>query len=274
MGIPLAVDLLAAHLPSMPPMTVPAEGLDYDLVRLLKYEWASRADHAKKLLEHDRVLAHLHRLGALPRQIGAVSLDIGCATGRYPAIFADMGFRAIGWDTSPQAVALSRYRVRGHGDVVVDQRDLLVDPPEPDSVSVITCMMGTFNHLGRGDQERFIAIAARALRPGGVMVASSWNPACTLGDLLQIYTPEEQAVIATGCRPAGELLDLLAAAGFEDGGVLGAAYAPDRCYDAWLGQMSEPNLLALDQGMAEHLPVTAAQLLVFAGVKPMMSGIA
>jgi len=273
MTSPLAVDLLTAHLPTLSAMTARADGLDYDLVRLLKYEWASRPDHAKKLLEHDRVLTHLRRMGCLPPVTGAISLDIGCATGRYPAIFAELGFLAMGWDTSPQAVALSRYRLHANTNVQIDQRDLLNHPPLPNSLSVITCMMGTFNHLQRPDQERFMALALQALRPGGAIIVSSWNPACTMGDLLQIYTPEEQAAITAGSRPAAELLDLLLVTGFIDGAVLGAAYAPDRCYDAWLGHMNERNLLALDQDMASHLPVSAAQLLVFAGRKPGLSGI-
>jgi SAM-dependent methyltransferase len=101
-------------------------------------------------------------------------LDCGCGTGWLTHILARSGYHAVGVDVSPQAVALARAGddERGPGEaqfLVADAEDL---PFEGEFDAVV--FFDALHHAL--DERRAVECAHRALRPGGVLVASEPGP--------------------------------------------------------------------------------------------------
>lgn len=99
-------------------------------------------------------------------------LDAGCGYGRVAQPLAEAGHRVLGIDLDPGLIADARRRARGLrlplryrvGDI----REL---PAANASQDAVLCLWSTFQHLlTRADQRRFLAEAARVLRPCGRLV--------------------------------------------------------------------------------------------------------
>jgi SAM-dependent methyltransferase len=100
-------------------------------------------------------------------------LDAGCGTGYGMAMLAAAGADSVsGVDIDPEAVAGARSRC---GDSVeVREADIRSLPFEAGSFDLVVCWE-TIEHVEEG--ERAIAEFHRVLRPGGVLLISSPNPA-------------------------------------------------------------------------------------------------
>ncbi len=235
--------------------------IHYDSRKLLQYEWSDRADHAKKILEK-------RRIGELVREFVARdeqplrSLDIGSATGRYPLWFNDNGYHAVGYDISPEAVAMARMTARGRSNIEFHVRNVLEVEPEPERFAVVTCMMGTLNHIVPEQQEKLFAWVRASLRPGGIFLFSSWNRECPYTAYLRFYTREEQEYIERNALTAEQGLRLAARTGFEPVGVSPLCFLTDQCYDAWMGVLGENDVYALDDYLARLLRPRDAQMFV------------
>ncbi|MEA2666103.1 MAG: hypothetical protein QOI11_3047 [Candidatus Eremiobacteraeota bacterium] len=235
--------------------------IHYDSRKLLQYEWSDRADHAKKILEKRRIDELVRELVARDGQLLS-SLDIGSATGRYPLWFNEHGFHAVGYDISPEAVAMARLTARGRTNIEFHVRNVLEIEPEPERFAVVTCMMGTLNHIVPEQQERLFAWVRASLRPGGVFLFSSWNRECPYTSYLRFYTRAEQEFIERNALTAAQVLELAARTGFEPVRVSPVCFLTDQCYDAWTGELGESDIYALDDFLGGLLRPSNAQMFV------------
>ena len=99
-------------------------------------------------------------------------LDIGCGRGELLSLLRDAGVEARGIDADADMVAYAR----GDG-LDVDQADLVEYLEGLDDASLGGIFMGqVVEHLPPGALVRSLELAARKLRPGGVLVAETINP--------------------------------------------------------------------------------------------------
>lgn len=143
---------------------------------------------------------------------GATVLELGVGTGRVAIPLAAAGFRVIGIDSSNEM--LDRLRAKD-GAAAVDT--LLGDCSDPDTFpvgsadAVLAVYNLLFNLVGDADQERCLQGAARALRPGGVVVIEAFVPDAPDADetsarrrdlVTRSVGPDGVVLIATDADPA------------------------------------------------------------------------
>jgi SAM-dependent methyltransferase len=130
--------------------------------------WAPRYDaepNPHTLLEHAPVLE-----AVAPSQQDSI-LDAGCGTGRYSAVFAELGAAVTGADFSEPMLAVARERVPAAKFVQVD-----LERPLPFGNAVfdkVNCAQ-TLKHLP--DLVRPMRELARVLRPNGRFIFSVTHP--------------------------------------------------------------------------------------------------
>ena len=88
------------------------------------------------------------------------ALDLACGLGANALLLAERGLETWAWDWSEQAVAAVRARAAGL-TLEAQVRDVVADPPEPESFDVIVVV----RFLERG----LMPALQRALRPGGLL---------------------------------------------------------------------------------------------------------
>jgi SAM-dependent methyltransferase len=116
------------------------------------------------------VALHLKRYEfARPYAQGKDVLDAGCGVGYGTSFLAEAARRAVGVDISRDAIAYARRRY-GAQNVRYEVGDLLALPFADHSFDVV-CAFETVEHLT--EPERFVAEAARVLRPRGLLIAST-----------------------------------------------------------------------------------------------------
>ena len=100
-------------------------------------------------------------------------LDVGCGRGELLELLRDAGIAARGIDADPDMVAFAR----GEG-LDVEQADLLeaLSSVGEGSLGAVTALQ-VVEHLPPPALRRFLELALRALRPGGLLVAETINPA-------------------------------------------------------------------------------------------------
>jgi SAM-dependent methyltransferase len=134
-------------------------------------------------------------------------LDVGCGRGEFLGLLRDAGIEARGVDADADMVAYSR----GEG-LEVEQADALayLETHPPGSLGGIF-MAQVVEHLPPAQLFRLLELSARALRPGGLLVAETINPLSPLA--LRSYFAD-----LTHAQPlVPETLALLAKqAGFRD----------------------------------------------------------
>ncbi|MBQ1076375.1 class I SAM-dependent methyltransferase [Micromonospora sp. C31] len=180
----------------------------YDATFYLQFENTGVTDTAKKQLESVELL---HALGPVDRY--RTSLDVGSGTMRYPQVLSRYGVRSFGVDLSDAGV---RTCVDGRWQRRFAVADGTFLPFRTGSFDLVSCMMGTINHLSAAQRGRFFAEARRTLRPGGRLVVSAWNPDCRFQTFLSFYSPREVAELRGRLTPPGTLAGECARSGFRD----------------------------------------------------------
>ena len=242
------------------------KALDYGVINYIKYEYPNRSDHAKKILEKNIVEGYLLN-SHLPSDGKPVSLDIGCATCRYPLWLSENGFHAVGYDINDDAIRICQMRAEGNNAVHIEKKNILDHEPEYDRFSLITCMMGTFNHIPMSDQGRFVRWIYDSLKTNGVFIFSSWNRECPYTTHLHFYNREEREYIQRNTRTPDSIETLLKDSGFIVEKSVPISFLPDECYEAWLGEIEEADVINMDQHFLDLLNGTNSQMYVFCGVK-------
>lgn len=241
---------------------VDSEGeVDYGLINYIKYEFASRADHAKKLLEM-AVIDELMIDARFATRGTPVSLDIGCATCRWPKYFSSKGFLARGYDVDPEAVRICENIAKGNDRIEIELRNVLESPAETDRYALISSMMGTFNHIAAAQQHEFVEWIMKSLRLGGIAVFSSWNADCEYTSHLQFYRSEERRSIRENSRSKSSLEHLIKDVGLLPRAIVPFTFLPDECYEAWMEHVVEQAIVDLDAECRKHLPASHAQMLM------------
>lgn len=162
-------------------------GLDYDVAAYMRYDSSVPEDEAKKSLELVHALDCVKRHGPFQH-----SLDIGTATGRYPSILAGLNVEAFGIDVEPEAIQFARHKVAGRTNPRFELGDARAIPFADATFDLITCMMGTAAHFPGGSIEQIFAELRRCLRPGGILVVSTWDVECPHLTFLSLYSQAQK----------------------------------------------------------------------------------
>lgn len=162
--------------------------------------------------------------------VNAPVIDIGCGRGELVELLAKRGVEAIGVDTDPTMVAEARER--GLDARLVDGASFLRSL-EPGSVGAIIATH-VVEHIQLSDLVALLELAATRLRPGGVFIAETPNPASL------IVLGNSYILDPTHVRPLHPslLAFLCEGAGFRD--VQLQFYAPATGYHLPLIEDPEP----------------------------------
>jgi len=238
--------------------------LDYSLIDYIKYEYPTRADSIKKLLEVHKVEEIINKI-KLENEDEKISLDIGCATCRYPLLFAEKGFKAVGYDINDNAVAISQLRAKNNPKILIKKNNILEIPPEVNNYDIITCMMGTFDHIK--DQLSFLTWIFRSLKQKGTLLISFWNPQCPYTNYLNFYTRYERELIQKKSCNSVMNKCLLEKTGFVVYQLDYFCYLPDSCYEAWI-DLNDKDLIEIDLSLSKKLDNSNSQMYMIAATKP------
>jgi O-antigen/teichoic acid export membrane protein/SAM-dependent methyltransferase len=110
------------------------------------------------------------RLAVVEREVGVVGktlLEVGCATGEFCALAATAGAAVVGIDLSTDAIEVARRRYPG-----LDLRAGTVTEA-PAGPYDLVCAFEVIEHVL--SPREFFAVAARLLKPGGLLVLSTPN---------------------------------------------------------------------------------------------------
>jgi SAM-dependent methyltransferase len=208
------------------------------------YDEAYFADLAARYRERNRFartrIANVFSL--LPELRGRTLLDLGCGMGTFAIEAAGRGARSIGVDPASPALAAARRLAETENAVGARfvQADAAALPVASDAADVVLAADLT-EHLDDMTLARILREAARALRPGGVLV---------------LYTPDRQHVFERlrergvmkqdpshiGVRSAAELAQAVETAGFS------------LEQQVWLPS-HVPGLALLERGLARWVPL-------------------
>jgi 2-polyprenyl-3-methyl-5-hydroxy-6-metoxy-1,4-benzoquinol methylase len=130
-------------------------------------------------------------------------LDVGCGRGELLTLLRDAGVEARGIDADADMVAFAR----GEGLNVeqVDLLDALASVPE-ESLGAVTALQ-VVEHLPPAALVRFLELALRALRPGGLLVAETIHqapPAALRPSFATSRTPSRSCPRHSSCSPGTE----------------------------------------------------------------------
>ena len=103
-------------------------------------------------------------------------LDLGTGTGRMLTLFADRYTEGLGYDVSPEMLAIARVRL-DEADVrhaSVRRRDFTRVDEIVEHAADVVCLHHVLHFLG--EPVRAVAAAARALSPGGLALIADFAP--------------------------------------------------------------------------------------------------
>jgi SAM-dependent methyltransferase len=104
-------------------------------------------------------------------------LDFGCGPGRLAACIRDLHPRALlyGCDIDPEAIAWARASLHDVGRFIVSG----AEPPLPfdDGSFDLVYAISVFTHLPEDLQHAWLAELRRVLKPGGILLTTTLNPA-------------------------------------------------------------------------------------------------
>lgn len=140
--------------------------------------------------------------GGLDRN--AAILDAGCGTGGFLSAMANRGFRgrAVGLDVAAEALGRAR---RDHGLELLARGSASELPIAPDSLDLVI-LHDVLQHLPAGDDERALAEARRALKPGGMLLLRT-NVGSPVGGSDALHRRYSASGLAGLVRSAGFVVD-------------------------------------------------------------------
>lgn len=104
------------------------------------------------------------------------ALDLGCGTGVNAIMLAQAGWDVTGIDASPGAIRLATDAAREAG---VDVRFITADILEWEPDRQYDLVVLTYALPGGGRSHQVMAVAIRALKPGGTLIAVEWDHSMT-----------------------------------------------------------------------------------------------
>lgn len=212
----------------------------YDAATYRRYEYAPVADTVKKHLE----MLNLRR--SIPLHSVKETLDIGTATCRYPRFFARLGIRGYGIDLS-----CAGYRhIRSTGDKfsLFAQADGLKLPFRRESFDLVTCMMGTLNHLLPEQRVAIFEDVWRVLRPGGHLILGVWDGDCSFQNYLTLYGPNARQRFTAQPVTRFQLEKIASAVGYMSTRHIGFFHLADQELPALnIDDAGPENLMILDE---------------------------
>jgi 2-polyprenyl-6-hydroxyphenyl methylase / 3-demethylubiquinone-9 3-methyltransferase len=99
-------------------------------------------------------------------------LDIGCGAGLVSEPMARLGFSVTGIDLAEENVAAARAHAQTEGLAITYHASAIETLPETETFDAIT-LLEVVEHVP--DVPAFVAEAARRLKPGGMLIASTLN---------------------------------------------------------------------------------------------------
>ncbi|MEV0318574.1 methyltransferase domain-containing protein [Streptomyces sp. NPDC050658] len=233
----------------------------YDALFYVQFDHTGVHDSAKKRLELVQLLTAVGDPSAV-----ATSLDVGSGTLRYPQVLHRYGVRSYGIDLSDAGIHACVDERWARRFAVADGTAM---PFRDGSFDLVTCMMGTVNHLSAAQRERFLAEAYRTLRPGGLLVASAWDPECRFQSFLSFYSPGEMADLRARLTDREELRAEFTAAGFGDARATPFCTFPDWLVTGSGAAGTDADHLArlaeLDRDRVAQDPTVAGQMVLLSG---------
>ena len=198
-------DLFRGQLPPKETIQKEKVSIFYSIIDYLKYEYSCVSDFSKKILEIEIVENYIN--STITKIFSDFSkcktLDIGCATCRYPKYFYKKGFEAHGYDVNETIIELFQEIV---GDQIsIRCKNILSEKPEFNTYDIITCMMGTFNHIEDDRRDKFANWVSSSLTENGVFICSLWNPQHYRKNFLSVYNKEERQYIKNNLLYQAEL---------------------------------------------------------------------
>jgi ubiquinone/menaquinone biosynthesis C-methylase UbiE len=183
----------------------------------IRRHWAGRAVHFDQAPHHGLHSAAQHaawltyvRAWAGPALLDA--LDVGCGTGFFALLLAELGHRVVGVDAVEEMLDRARAKARAAGLAVDLQRaDAHALPFAHASFDLVIerHVLWTL-----ADPSGALREWARVLRPGGrlVLVEGNWGPPTAPSTLATDYAGIRDALPLYGGRPAAELVPRVRAA--------------------------------------------------------------
>lgn len=207
--------------------------LSYGLINYLKYEYSSNSDSAKKNLEFINFVREIEGFDFNKK----VALDIGCATCRYPLFLSEFGFDCTGYDIDRDAIEICKNRIEKSGfDINVKRKNIVESALEAGKYSLITCMMGTFDHIPISDKRKFFEWTYGSLSNGGLLVLSTWNKDCDYNGFLGFYSKKDVKSLKYNLISKDDIFELSRETGFSVKKVISFCFLPDVCLDYWTFQ--------------------------------------
>jgi SAM-dependent methyltransferase len=205
----------------------------YDLRSYIRYETSSPSDEAKKHLETNHMLNVV--LQVENRTKVRTALDIGCATGRWPTWIAQRGYQAHGYDISQVAIDICTAKVSNNEklDMSFTRHDISDGPLINDYFALVTCMMGTFNHVPKNRLPEFLNGIVRTMRTDGLFAFTSWNAGSPFCDFLQLDGQTAKDTLRTNVMDISSLKSVLQNNGLRVLHEIPMCFLPNKCYDVW-----------------------------------------
>jgi len=201
------------------------------------------------------------------------SLDVGCATGRWPKWFARRGWDATGYDIASAAIQICELQAE---KMPVEQQptfhlyDICDGALEVQGFSIVTTMMGTFNHVPHSRLPSFLRGLWDSLKPGGTLVFTSWNTQSRFCDFLNLDGEPAKEHLRRNSLETHDIVNYLTNTGFHEISTNPIVFLPNSCYDVWEGDLGNPeqSIIELDEVLRRHVAANKAQMHFYVARKP------